>query len=237
MKTKAFFLAILVIASIGLASCRKTSETETLLTADTWFEDLGGGNSFLWTFEPNGDLTMYTGLEMATGTWTYTEKTNTLVRIYSFGNGDIDRHDHIYSIDENTMILESIDFSGEKTTFRHSSSPAPTPHEGPSVLYGTKWYSSESNWLWGDYSRGELYEETNKLRFSREGDSDIVRWKNTNGVTYYENYEPVDWNFNDNDEWTGTFTYQDGKGKFFDREFTLSDNVLVWDGHSYHKTY
>ena len=107
--TKLFFAVLLIMAAVGLASCGKTNDTEKFLTSCTWGDEVG----FEWTFNSDGQLTVFSGSETADGTWSYTKSTNTLIRTYNFGYWDISRKDLVKSIDANTMVLESLDFDSE----------------------------------------------------------------------------------------------------------------------------
>lgn len=114
MKTAKTVLAgLMVMAAMAFASCGKMSQEEKYLTSGTWVDEV----EFEWTFASNGTLKVDATTDLGTGTWKYTESTNTLERIYNFGNYDIPRHDHIASIDNSTMVLESIDFPGETETW------------------------------------------------------------------------------------------------------------------------
>lgn len=115
MKTKRIFLvSLLMLVSLGLlAACSKMSQEEEYLTSGTWIDEF----DWEWVFNEDGTLSVNSITELATGRWTYTEDGSTLARYYNFGGGDIPRHDHIKSINNSTMVLESIDFPGEVETW------------------------------------------------------------------------------------------------------------------------
>lgn len=156
-------MLLFVLSLTAFSSCKKTSENEVLLTSNTWIDESG----VEWTFSSNGKLKVVSGDETGNGTWSYTESNNTLIRTYSFGSDDISCNDRILSIDDDILVLESLDFEGETTTFYNATNyPTPTP-EPTSVLDGTNWLNQSSWWEYlGSESWGGTYViHNNNLHF------------------------------------------------------------------------
>lgn len=251
MKTKKIILTtLLLMVVLGLASCKKTndaedylpSENEVYLTSNTWIDNTG----YEWTFSSNGKLKVSNDNETADGTWSYTQRNNTLVRNYNFGYENISLHDHILSIDNNTMVLESIDYEGETSTF-YNRNGDPTPTPGSSLaLNGTRWCNQFSHWEYGNPEEGGLERiAEHVLNFTQDGNGrNIVSYYRAEGtILYYPEYEDFQVDIDEN---TYTFSYyfneDTGNGTIGSPNesimegFSVSGDTLLFIGIHFNKT-